>query len=73
MTNDNIIMLCRAARKAHGITQEQLAIKSGWSVSSISWFEHGHYSAELAKQYRNYVLNPAEQNTFDRIMEEWER
>ena len=66
---ERIICLCRASRKAQGITQKHLANQSAFSNLALSAFENGKYIDGIAEMYFQTVLREAERDTFNRIKE----
>lgn len=66
---ERIICLCRASRKAQGITQKQLADQSAFSNVALSAFENGKYIEDIADMYFWTVLREPERDTFNRIKE----
>lgn len=67
---DDIIILCRAARKARSMKQPELSARCGIHTSTLSQFENGRlFSWDIAQAYYINVLNEAERNTFDVLKE----
>lgn len=66
---DRIICLCRASRKAQGITQQKLAESCPFSNRALSLFENGNYIDDIAGMYYREILRDSERDTFDRIKE----
>lgn len=64
MGKDDIIRLCRAARKAAGITLKELRAKTDVSETRLSQFENGAFNWDIAHAYYLNVLNEAEKNTY---------
>lgn len=65
----DIIILCRAARKARGMTQPELTARTNIHKSLLSQFENGKFSWDIAGAYYREVLNEAERSTFDALAE----
>lgn len=65
---DRITILCRAARKASGITLAELSRRTGINAATLSQFENGKYRQAHAYTYYQEVLNDAERATFKAIL-----
>ena len=63
----NIIRLCRRARRLLEISQETLAKNSNFTQSRISQFENGYYSSEIANYYFNNVLSDQDKEIIEQI------
>lgn len=63
----NIIRLCRRARRIKEISQESLAKESNFAQSRISQFENGYYSKEIARYYYDNILLDTDRAIIEQI------
>lgn len=69
MEKQDIIILCRAARKARGFTLKELSARTNYHYTALSKFEHGLYSWDIAESYFREVLNDVERATYIAVKE----
>ena len=69
MEKNDLMILCRAARKARGMTLKGLSARTAYHYTTLSKFEHGTFSWDVAESYRRDVLNDVERATYDAIKE----
>lgn len=65
-----IIMLCRASRKAQRLTLIELGNRSGYHYTTLSKFENGKFNWDIVAAYVGNVLNAAERDTVNNLIEE---
>lgn len=67
INKQNIIRLCRRARRIKEISQDMLAKESNFSQSRISQFENGYYSKEIARYYYDNILLDTDKKVIEEI------
>ena len=63
----NIIRLCRRARRLLEMSQDALAKESNFAQSRISQFENGYYSGEIARYYYAHIMSESDRKIIDEI------
>lgn len=70
MNKEAITMLCRASRRAQGLSLTELANRVGCSPATLSNFERGKFSIDYMNAYYLNVLNAAERFTLKELAKE---
>lgn len=68
MKEYDICFKCRAARKARGVTLEQLAAQSGINKNYLSAFERGKYNGDILQAYYVYILYESETKAIQALL-----
>ena len=68
MKEYDICFKCKAARKARGVTLQELAAQSGINKDYLSAFERGKYNADILQAYYVYILYESETKAIQAIL-----
>lgn len=68
MKDYDICVKCKAARKARGITLQELAAQSGINKDYLSAFERGKYSGNILQVYYVYILYESETKAIQALL-----
>lgn len=68
MKEYEICFRCKAARKARGITLQELAAQCGINKDYLSAFERGKFSGDILDVYYIYILYESETKAIEALL-----
>jgi transcriptional regulator with XRE-family HTH domain len=68
MREYEICFRCKAARKARGVTLQELAAQCGINKDYLSAFERGKFNGDILQAYYVYVLYESETKTIQALL-----
>ena len=69
-TKYKICYMCKNARKARGITLNELSKMCGVNKDYLSRFENGNYSVNILQEYYAHILYESETNAIKELIKE---